>query len=46
MKRELIWAEWAAEELLEDVPHRQVVFTVPKRLRPYVRYELWSFDHG
>ena len=39
MKRELIWAEWAGDELLEDVPHRQVVFTIPKRLRPYFRYE-------
>jgi hypothetical protein len=39
MKRELIWAEWAANELLEDVPHRQVVFTIPKRLRPFLRYE-------
>jgi hypothetical protein len=38
-KRELIWAEWAGHELLEDVPHRQVVFTIPKRLRPYFRYE-------
>jgi hypothetical protein len=39
MKRELIWAQWAADELLEDVPHRQVVFTIPKRLRPFFRYE-------
>jgi hypothetical protein len=39
VKRELIWAEWAADELLEDVPHRQVVLTIPKRLRPYFRYE-------
>jgi hypothetical protein len=39
MKRELIWAEWAGQELLEEVPHRQVVFTIPKRLRPYFRYE-------
>ena len=39
MKRELSWAEWAADELLEDVPHRQVVFTIAKRLRPYFRYE-------
>ena len=38
-KRELIWAQWAAEELLEDVPHRQVVFTIPKRLRVYFRYD-------
>jgi hypothetical protein len=26
-------------ELLEGVPHRQVVFTIPKRLRPYFRFE-------
>jgi hypothetical protein len=39
MKRELIWAQWAVDELLEDVPHRQVVFTIPKRLRPYFRYD-------
>ena len=39
MKRELVWAHWAAEELLEDVPHRQVVLTIPKRLRPYFRYQ-------
>ena len=36
-QRELIWAQWAADELLEDVPHRQVVFTIPKWLRPYFR---------
>jgi hypothetical protein len=24
MKRELIWADWAGNELLEDVPHRQL----------------------
>jgi len=38
-KRELMWAGWAVEELLEDVPHRQVVFTIPKGLRPYFRTE-------
>ena len=38
-KRELLWAEWAGEELLEDVPHRQVVFTIPKRLRVFFRYD-------
>ena len=38
-KRELLWAVWAAEELLEDVPHRQVVLTIPKRLRVYFRYD-------
>ena len=39
MKRELLWAEWAEEELLEDVPHRQVVCTIPKRLRINFRYD-------
>jgi len=38
-KRELLWAEWATEELLEDMAHRQVVFTIPKRLRIYFRYD-------
>ena len=38
-KRELLWAEWASEQLLEDVPHRQVVFSVPKRLRIFFRYD-------
>jgi len=37
-KRELLWADWAERELLEDVPHRQVVFTIPKRLRIFFRY--------
>ncbi|MCH7664876.1 MAG: transposase zinc-binding domain-containing protein [Acidobacteria bacterium] len=31
-KRELLWADWAEVELLEDVAHRQVVFTIPKRV--------------
>ncbi len=38
-KRELLWAHWAAEQLLEDVPHRQIVFTLPKRLRIFFRYD-------
>ena len=29
----------ADEELLEDIPHRQVVFTIPKRLRVFFRYD-------
>ncbi|HNU83997.1 MAG TPA: transposase [Thermoanaerobaculia bacterium] len=37
-KRELLWTEWAAE-LLAEVPHRQVVFTIPKRLRIYFRFD-------
>jgi hypothetical protein len=38
-KRELQWAQWAAEELLEEVPHRQVVLTLPKRLRIFFRFD-------
>ncbi len=38
-KRELLWAHWAAEQLLEDVPHRHVVFSLPKRLRIFFRYD-------
>jgi hypothetical protein len=38
-KRELQWAHWAAEELLEEVPHRQVVLTIPKRLRVFFRFD-------
>ena len=32
-KRREEWGEWMRESLLLDVPHRQVVFTVPKMLR-------------
>ncbi len=38
-KRELLWAHWAAEQLLEDLPHRQIVFSLPKRLRIFFRYD-------
>ena len=38
-KRLVIWSEWLGEELLEDVPHRMITLTVPKRIRPYF---LWD----
>ncbi|MFQ6070359.1 MAG: transposase zinc-binding domain-containing protein, partial [Candidatus Aminicenantales bacterium] len=38
-KRREEWAEWMREELLLDVPHRQVVFTIPKMLRIFSRYK-------
>jgi hypothetical protein len=38
-KRREEWGEWMREELLLDVPHRQVVFTIPKMLRLFFRYE-------
>ena len=33
------WSLWLEESLLLDVPHRQVVLTLPKRLRPYLLYD-------
>ena len=32
------WGEWMRETLLLDVPHRQVVFTIPKRLRVFFKF--------
>jgi hypothetical protein len=34
--------DWAERELLDDVPHRQVVFTIPKRLRIFFRHDRLS----
>ncbi len=33
------YPSWMRESLLLDVPHRQVVFTVPKRLRFFFKYD-------
>lgn len=38
-KRREVWGEWMREELLLDVPHHQVVFTIPKMLRLFFRYK-------
>jgi len=38
-KRREEWGEWMQEKLLLDVPHRQVVFTVPKMLRLFFLYK-------
>ena len=38
-KRREKWGEWIREELLLDVPHRQVVFTVPKMLLIFFNYK-------
>ena len=32
------WGEWMRETLLLDVPHRQVVFTIPRMLRIFLKY--------
>jgi hypothetical protein len=37
-KRLALWGIWLEETLLAEVPHRQVVLAVPKRLRPYFLY--------
>ncbi len=37
-KRREEWGEWMREKLLLDVPHRQVVFTIPKMLRIFFKY--------
>ena len=34
-KRLALWCLWLEDELLAPVPHRQFVFSLPKRLRPY-----------
>jgi hypothetical protein len=36
-KRSLLWAEWLQQEVLEPVPHRHVVVTIPRLLRPLFR---------
>ena len=37
-KRVVIWTQWLDTTLLAPVPHRQVVLTIPKRLRAYCLY--------
>jgi hypothetical protein len=43
-KRREEWGEWMREELLLDVPHRQVVFTIPKMLRLFFRFKRKLLD--
>jgi ribosomal protein S27E len=33
------WGEWMREELLLNVPHRQVVFVIPKMLRVFFKFK-------
>ena len=37
-KRREEWGEWMREKLILDTPHRQVVFTIPKMLRIFFKY--------
>ena len=38
-KRLTIWSEWLGTDLLENLPHRMITLTVPKRIRPFF---LWD----
>ena len=37
-KRATLWAEFAREQVIRPVPHRHLVFALPKVLRPAFRY--------
>jgi len=37
-KRREAWSIWLGQNLLLKVPHRQVVFTIPKMIRPFFKY--------
>ena len=41
-KRVEEWGEWMRETLLLDVPHRQIVFTILKRLRVFFKFNRWA----
>jgi hypothetical protein len=34
-----MFGEWITEKILYPLPHRQYVFTLPKMLRPYFRFD-------
>jgi hypothetical protein len=36
-KRQLLWAEWLCKDVLAEVPHRHVVLTILRLLRPLFR---------
>ena len=38
-KRVVEFGEWLCEEVLKEVPHRHFVFSIPKILRRYFRYD-------
>jgi hypothetical protein len=43
-KRLLLFSEHLSENVLLKLPHRQFVFTVPKLLRPYFKYDRNLFE--
>jgi hypothetical protein len=38
-KKLTLWSDRLVEQLLEDVPHRMITLTVPKRIRPFFLWE-------
>jgi len=44
-KRAVIFAEHLFNDVLAQVPHRHVVFTIPKRLRSFGRYDRDTLGH-
>ncbi|MFC1707832.1 transposase zinc-binding domain-containing protein [Planctomycetota bacterium] len=38
-KRTSAWARWLVQELARPVPHRHVVLTLPKAIRPYFKFD-------
>lgn len=39
-RKALLWTEWLVDEVVDlGVPHRQWVFTIPKRIRPFFRFD-------
>jgi transposase-like zinc-binding protein/putative transposase len=38
-KTVLLFGEWITEHILYLLPHRQYVFTIPKLLRPYFKFD-------
>jgi hypothetical protein len=45
-KRSLLFAEYLDEQLLLALPHRQFVFTLPKALRVFLRYDQRLFGQS
>ena len=43
-KRAVLFAERLEHEILLRLPHRHAIFTVPKRIRPYFRYDRSNLD--
>jgi hypothetical protein len=43
-KRRLLFSEHLSENVLLKLPHRQFVFTLPKLLRPYFKYDRNLFE--